>query len=301
MKACLKGITSVGQFVMLVLVMLLSLILCLFVGSGISYLLFDTFLFTLTQEDLLSNMDILKFFQSVYSIGLFILPPFILAYFFSGRIKEYLSLNFCSKYSLYFIVFFIVIFSLPLINVLSEINSNFSLPSFMSDIEQWMISMEENAKITTEKFLLMNNVSDLLLNIFVLALLPAVGEEFLFRGVVQNIFTKMTSNVHWGIFLAAVTFSAFHMQFFGFLPRLALGVLFGYLLLWSGSIYLAIFAHFLNNSMAVIVSYCIQNNIVTSETNTIIEGEATSMSVVLVAMLLFSSFIYLLYHRILKE
>jgi len=79
-----------------------------------------------------------------------------------------------------------------------------------------------------------------------------LGEELLFRGVVQRILTEMTRNHHWGIWLSAALFSALHLQFFGFIPRLLLGAIFGYLLVWSGSLWLPILAHFVNNAGAVI-------------------------------------------------
>jgi membrane protease YdiL (CAAX protease family) len=97
------------------------------------------------------------------------------------------------------------------------------------------------------------------------ALLPAVGEEFLFRGVIQRSFTRMTKNHHHGIWISAFFFSALHMQFYGFLPRLLLGGLFGYLLVWSGSMWIPILAHFFNNAFAVISLYLIDNNLMNPE------------------------------------
>jgi len=88
-----------------------------------------------------------------------------------------------------------------------------------------------------------------------IAILPAIGEELLFRGVLQRIFANWTKNIHLGVWIAAILFSAMHMQFYGFLPRMMLGVLFGYLFVWSGSLLLPILCHFINNGSAVIYAY----------------------------------------------
>lgn len=85
-----------------------------------------------------------------------------------------------------------------------------------------------------------------------IAIVPAVGEELLFRGVIQKIFTNMTKNYHWGIWISAILFSALHMQFYGFIPRALLGALFGYILVYSGSLRLPILCHFANNFIGVL-------------------------------------------------
>ncbi len=79
-----------------------------------------------------------------------------------------------------------------------------------------------------------------------------MGEEFLFRGVIQRLFTEWTRNRHVGIWIAAFLFSFIHFQFYGFLPRFLLGLYFGYLLVWSSSIWVPVTGHFINNGVAVL-------------------------------------------------
>ena len=128
-----------------------------------------------------------------------------------------------------------------------------------------MKNTEEMAAELTEAFLKVDGVSGLVFNLFMIAFLPAIGEEFFFRGVVQRIFTRMTRNHHSGIWISAILFSAIHMQFYGFLPRMLLGVLFGYLLVWSGTIWLPVVAHFFNNAFAVIAMYFIGKGMINPE------------------------------------
>ncbi len=206
------------------------------------------------------NIRIMKYFQVVQSFGIFIVPPVILGWLFQGNIADYLHLNKRILFSSLLIVIVLAFAISPLINFFGELNAKMQLPEFMGAIERWMKTTEENAAELTEAFLNVKSPAGLLFNLFMVALLPAVGEEFLFRGVVQRIFTRMTKNHHWGIWISALLFSALHMQFYGFFPRALLGALFGYLLVWSGSLWIPIIAHFINNGVIVLAMYFINQN-----------------------------------------
>jgi membrane protease YdiL (CAAX protease family) len=104
----------------------------------------------------------------------------------------------------------------------------------------------------------MDSFNLLLLNVLMLAIIPALGEELVFRASLQKILGRWTGNYHLAIWLSAIIFSGIHFQFYGFFPRMFLGALFGYLLVWSGSIWLPILAHFLNNAMATVGAYVLQ-------------------------------------------
>jgi membrane protease YdiL (CAAX protease family) len=207
------------------------------------------------------SIRLLKYFQVVQSIGLFIVPPVVLAWLFHGQIAEYLLLNKKSTSTSIFLVAILVVFSLPLTNFIGEWNTRMEFPEFLAGLERWMKNAEENAAELTEAFLKVETTGGLLFNLFMIAFLPAIGEELLFRGVIQRIFTNWTRSHHWGIWISAILFSALHIQFYGFVPRMLLGVLFGYLLIWSGSMWLPILAHFFNNGFAVVAMYLIDNNI----------------------------------------
>ena len=211
------------------------------------------------------TIKVLKYFQVVQAIGLFIVPPFILGWLFYGKISEYLFLNKSFKSASLLLILVLMFFAAPFINLVGELNANMVFPEWLAGVEQWMKNAEENAEILTKAFLKVDTTSGLFFNIFMIAFLPAIGEELLFRGVIQRIFTKWTHSNHWGIWISAFLFSALHMQFYGFVPRMLLGVLFGYLLVWSGSMWLPIFAHFLNNAIAVIGYFLIDKNMITPE------------------------------------
>ena len=108
---------------------------------------------------------------------------------------------------------------------------------------------------TTKKFLKMSNYSDLLFNILLIAIIPAIGEELVFRGYLQKKISNRISNIHISICITAIIFSAIHFHFQAFIPRFILGLVLGYLFVWSKSIWLPILAHFINNFQALIVSF----------------------------------------------
>ena len=223
---------------------------------------FDTVLHLpqVNSETSQNIINLYKFIQVVQAIGFFIVPPFILGYLFHGKSNEYLYLDKSFNSQSVILVVVMMFFAAPFINLIGELNSNMSFPNWLSGVEEWMRNAEENAAEITDAFLNVKTIGGIAFNVFMVALLPALGEELLFRGVIQKIFSKMTHSHHWGIWISAILFSALHMQFYGFVPRVLLGALFGYLLVWSGSMWLPIIAHFLNNAIAVIAIFFINND-----------------------------------------
>ena len=98
---------------------------------------------------------------------------------------------------------------------------------------------------------------------FLIAVIPAIGEEFVFRGILHKVFRQWTGNAHIAVWISAFLFSAMHMQFYGFLPRLFLGAVLGYMLVSTGNIWVPVLAHFFNNTAAVTVFYLKHNNYIT--------------------------------------
>jgi uncharacterized protein len=211
----------------------------------------------------LSNPDsikFLKYFQVVQSIGLFIIPPIIIAWMFQGKIAEYLLLNKKVLWSSALLVIILIFFANPAINYVGGLNAKMIFPDWLSWMEDWMRSTEDKATELTEAFLNVKTTSGFVFNLFMIGFLPAIGEELLFRGVIQKIFTNWTKSAHLGIWISAIIFSFLHLQFYGFLPRVLLGVMFGYLLVWSGSMWLPVLAHFVNNAAAVSAMWLISQN-----------------------------------------
>jgi len=148
------------------------------------------------------------------------------------------------------------------ISPIVEWNQQIVLPDFLSSLEEWARSKEDMFAELTIYFTSFENPGIFLLSFLVIAIVPAIGEELLFRGLIQNQTHYFFKNIHLSIWLTALLFSLFHLQFYGLIPRLLLGVLFGYLYYWSGTLWIPILAHFVNNGVALIMAYLFQLNIV---------------------------------------
>jgi membrane protease YdiL (CAAX protease family) len=137
-------------------------------------------------------------------------------------------------------------------------NENVHFPDFLKNFETWARQYEDAAEQQTRVLTTFEGSIDLIVALLVIAVIPAIGEELLFRGIIQNQLFRGTRNIHASIWLAAILFSAIHVQFFGFVPRLLLGALFGYLYYWSGNLWFPIVAHFVNNGFSVLAMYFYQ-------------------------------------------
>ncbi len=156
------------------------------------------------------------------------------------------------------ITVFVVITFMGINSVFIEWNANVDFPDFAKAFEEWAREREDALALLTEFLTQLNTTGELFMALVVIAIFPAIGEEIVFRGLIQNELLRGTRNAHVAIWFAAFLFSAIHFQFFGFVPRLLLGALFGYLYYWSGSLTLAIIAHFVNNGVSVVALYFYQ-------------------------------------------
>lgn len=294
----LKNFSTATQFWMLLIVF----ILCLGVSSIIATLSMFPFVEISALGDLnklsnYSNSNLilgLKIAQTISTIGAFIAPALIFSFLVSPGIFKYLKLNTLPKPSTLLITGLIMLTATPLINWMGELNSKLVLPNFMDGIEQWMKESEQNAAKITEAFLKMDSIGDLLINLIIIALLAAIAEEFFFRGVLQKVIIQWTKNTHKGVWITAILFSAFHLQFYGFLPRMVMGVFLGYLFVWSNSLWVPIVAHFVNNGAAVLLAYFAQGSAIAKDAENVGSGE-DEIIFILISALIVIGLLFLLF------
>ncbi|MDD4149022.1 MAG: CPBP family intramembrane metalloprotease [Bacteroidales bacterium] len=206
----------------------------------------------LSEAKTTADYNTVKLLQFISALFTFVIPALIIAKLFGSKVSNYLDLNSSPKITYYILTILFLFAILPAMNIIIIWNSSLQLPESMSALEQSLMEMEESGKNMTEIMLKGSGVGQLLINLLLMALLPAIGEEFLFRGILQKHLIDWIKKPHLAILLSGIIFSAIHFQFYGFIPRVILGVLFGYLVYYSGSLWPAIFAHFFNNAMAVI-------------------------------------------------
>jgi membrane protease YdiL (CAAX protease family) len=290
-----RGMKPFAQLMFSAFVMVVSVLVFMFVAMIVAIPFFGmgNLMSSLSASGMNTpeGIGFLKYFQVVQSVGLFVVPPFVLAWLFHGNASEYLMIDRTTGWRTYLFAVLSLLMVVPFINFIGAINSQMKLPESLSGLEEWMRTMEDAAKVIVEKFMKVESISGLLFNIFMIAMLPALGEELMFRGVIQRIITNWSKNYHWGIWITAFLFSAMHMQFYGFLPRMALGAMFGYLLVWTGTMWVPILAHFVNNTMGVLGYYLIEKGAISKDVEEWGTGSEqlplVLLSVVSVGLLLF--------------
>ena len=196
-----------------------------------------------TKPEMISMM---KWIQGISSILIFLLPAIVYARIcFTGRPLYFLGLKKAEKSGMYGLAILCIMLAFPFVIWLGEVNQNIPLP-------EWMTAMEKDTAKQMEALLKVNKPIDILVNLVIIAVLPAICEELCFRGALQRIMIHCTKSPWAGIIITSVLFSALHLQFQGFLPRMFLGVVLGALYWYSGSLWTSILAHFVNNGVQVV-------------------------------------------------
>ena len=236
----------------------------------------------------------MKISQGIMSIMMFVVPP-IVYYFITRKKHPMRDLGFrklTAPWWLIIIGVFLMFVSLPITNILTEWNESMKLGGVFQRLEDYLKALEKSATDTTERMLNVDTLGGLVFNLIVIALIPAIGEEMTFRGVLQQSLTRGMKNPHIAIILSAAIFSFIHFQFYGFLPRMFLGILLGYMFYTSGSLWTSILMHFVNNGTAVVLYYLYYKGIISIDAEHFGETQSISLivtSVVATVMLVFWS------------
>ncbi|MCU0392976.1 MAG: CPBP family intramembrane metalloprotease [Thermoflexibacter sp.] len=203
----------------------------------------------------------LMILQGITALGIFVLTPL----FYIKFVDKSLSLSYLFKerafyyFPLFFLTILLTIIEMPIVSWIGKWNEGLDFPAFMDEFETWAKVQEDKLRDLTLFLTEFHSFGDFLLGLVVIAILPGIGEELLFRGILQNKLKDWLGNIHVAVWVGAIIFSAFHFQFYGFVPRMLLGAIFGYLYVWSGSLWYPILAHFTNNGFTVLMMYLYQH------------------------------------------
>ena len=191
-----------------------------------------------------------KFMQIVGSIGTFIIPAFLFSFFFTGNFFSYYPFERFHGILSVLLVVLMMLSVVPFINYMAELNLKMQIP--IEAVDRAFRDLEVEAEKVMEAFTSTKTVGGLLVNLLMIGVIASVGEELIFRGLLQRILTAWMRNAHIPILITAFLFSTFHFQFLSFLPRFILGIILGYLLYFGKSIWYPILAHFVNNTLGVV-------------------------------------------------
>ena len=232
------------------------------------------------------------FFQTLCA---FLFPALILSWAFSDDMRHYLHTEQAISGAVVALTILSIVFLMPLLNAILHWTEQIPLPDSLKAFESKISEWEEQAQRMTEMILTTDKYLTFLMNLLIIAVLAAVGEEFLFRGVLQNIFSKVFKNPHAVIWIVGLIFSLIHFQFYGFFARMFLGVYLGYLLYYTKSIWTPVLAHFTNNAISVIGYYSIKDPETLKQIDEI--GTGTTSWAAFLSIALFSGCVFLLIRK----
>jgi len=255
-RALLAGLTPAEKF-------LFTVVILFILGLGFQFLgaLLAAWIYGFSISDILSlgtfddprYVAASKLIQILGSVGTFIIPAFLFSYLFAGDLFSYYGFDSRTGGGPILLTVAMMISVIPFINYLAELNMSIEISA--PGIERMLRSLENEAEQIMRAFTATKNFGGLLINLLMIGVIAAVGEELIFRGLLQRQLADMFRNNHVAILVTAILFSAFHFQFFSFLPRFVLGIILGYLMYLGRSIWFPITAHFVNNAMGVIYYY----------------------------------------------
>ncbi len=240
-------------------------------------------------ENLLEDRVLMLSLNSL-SIMIFISP-----YFYVNKLSNYSIKIFPINSTPIILVLLSTFFFMILNSGVIEWNKSINFPEFMNSFETWAFNKEKELEKITIFLVSFENNWEFLFGILSIALIPGICEEYLFRGVLQKNFYLISKNIHIAVWLSAFFFSALHLQFYGFFPRMLLGVLFGYIYYWSGSILYPMIAHIFNNFFSLTIFYLSQKGLLNENFEVSVNSSPKiPMVLIIISAVLFIGFMYLL-------
>jgi len=227
-----------------------------FIGILLTTLIYDISMFELldiTGEEEGEVINALKFLQIIGALGTFVFSSLLISFFYTGSWLGYFRTGKRIQPGAMLLVILIMVTALPFVNMLTDLNTRLELP--IEGAENYLRQLEEQTQTLMMTLIRADNFWALLVNLFMIAIIPAVGEELVFRGLIQRHLTEMFKNGHVAIIIASVIFSLAHFQFYSFLPRFFLGMILGYTFYYGRSIWYPMIAHLVNNGLGVVFYY----------------------------------------------
>lgn len=201
------------------------------------------------------NIGFLRYIIITQDISLFIIPAIIILNLLKPDSPFSLSDLGTLRMSETGLIVILALCIFPVTGAAGLLNSQLYLPDWLSGLEEWMKGKEADAGNMINLLMRADTFGVMILNVIMIGVLPAFSEELIFRGVIQKILYRFFKPGYPAIWITAFLFSTLHFQFYGFIPRFILGLLYGYLFFWSRNLWLPVLAHFLNNALPVIGSY----------------------------------------------
>lgn len=210
---------------------------------------FNTLLASLNEKSPLNDRNFIRGTLFLNHLFGFILPAILTGiYVYKSRAVDYFKLTKLPDWTITGLSFLLLVVSIPLVQYSYLVNKMLPLP-------KWMLALEQDTSKMLEAIISKEHWYEAVINVFLIGVVPAIGEEMMFRGILQQQLGRIFKNEHVMVWLSAAIFSGIHMQFEGFLARMILGALLGYLFVWTRNLWVPIIVHLLNNGLQIIAMY----------------------------------------------
>lgn len=258
----------------------------------------------------LSVMD-LRIQMLLQTLLIFAVPALLAAWLWSRQPAAWLRLRKAGNWQLYVLAALLMVVAQPGINLLATWNESWQLPAAFASLEETLRQLEDSAREATEMLAAAPTFAVMLLNLLVMALMPALAEELSFRGVLLGLMDggdpsslgprpSLSRRTHVAIWTVGIIFSLVHFQFYGFIPRMLLGVVLGYLLAWTGSLWVPVLAHFVNNAFVVLMYYIQEHTNINADSVDSF-GTGTTMWVGILSLVLAGAILWLVRNVVLTQ
>jgi membrane protease YdiL (CAAX protease family) len=217
-----------------------------FLASIISYVL------TIKSGLTTPTARIAVMMQDVFAL---VVPAIVTAVVITRRPAEFLAVKTAPQFKSIIIAILTLIAATPAMNLIIHWNESISLPESMSAFEQELKMLEESSRLSVQILQGENTVLNLIVSILIIGVAAGFSEELFFRGTLQNLIHTGGYKSHYAIWITAIVFSALHLQFYGFVPRILLGAYFGYVLIWTRSLWVPISVHAFNNIAYIVAQW----------------------------------------------
>ncbi|MBR5028313.1 MAG: CPBP family intramembrane metalloprotease [Bacteroidales bacterium] len=235
----------------------LGIFLLMFIAALILSSIIMTVMLLATGNATQPTTQFLLFSQGITQILTFLVPALVFAWLFNGNANTFFQTSFKKwQFAPALLAILLIITSIPMIDLLSNWNTGLHLPQSLKSVEDTLRASGEKSDVLVKSFMALPGWGYFLLNLLIMAVIPAVCEEFVFRGVVQKTMAEWLRNPHVAIIIVAAIFSITHFDLFLFVPRFVLGIFLGYIYYYTKTIWASTLAHFANNATVVVLFYC---------------------------------------------
>ncbi|MCH8546979.1 MAG: CPBP family intramembrane metalloprotease [Cryomorphaceae bacterium] len=262
MRNTIGALTPGGKLIILLLACMVAWLMATAILFALVPVFFGISINQVPQVLADANMEewryLMMYLQGGSSLGLFVGGALLYGYY--AEQEQSIGFNWASQSNVYtffgvFVTLIVLLGLLPMVDLLERLNHMIVFPESLSFFETYLRERHDVLSEQIGALIHIESVSDFLLATLVLAVIPAVGEEWVFRGKLQGLLQRVTGSSHGGVWLTSLIFALFHQQFFALLPMMFLALFLSYIYAYTRSLWMVVAVHFVNNFASLLFVY----------------------------------------------